>query len=110
MVSECAFGLFKGRWRILCRKCESKKESVVTISLACVVLHNICIDPGDVSWRKWDVNVDPASNGRRPMEVVRKLLNMRQCPRVRDRIGEASKIRDTLKGKFWNEMLGFEVQ
>ena len=36
MVSEYAFGLLKGRWRILHRKCESKKETeMCTTCLHC---------------------------------------------------------------------------
>ena len=40
MITECAFGKLKGRFRVLFRKCESKKETVKIVGLACVVLHN----------------------------------------------------------------------
>lgn len=47
MVTEGAYGQLKGRWRVLLRKSESSKEHVRTATLACMVLHNICIDQGD---------------------------------------------------------------
>ena len=40
-----AFGKLKSRFRVLHRKCESHKEKVKAMGLACIVLHNICIDP-----------------------------------------------------------------
>ncbi len=57
MVTEGAFGKFKGRWRILFKKCESTAVTVKTVTLACVALHNICIDQGDASLRNWDLLV-----------------------------------------------------
>ena len=47
MVTEGAYGQLKGRWHILLRKCESSSEEVRRCTLACVILHNICIDNGD---------------------------------------------------------------
>jgi len=47
MVTESAYGQLKGRWRVLFRKNESNKERVRTVTLACMVLHNICIERGD---------------------------------------------------------------
>jgi len=47
MVTEGAYGQLKGRWRVLLRKCESSTEVIKVMTLACVVLHNICIDRGD---------------------------------------------------------------
>ena len=64
MVSECAFGSLRGRWRILHRKCESKKETVKCVALACIVLHNVCIERCDVTWRKWDLSNDHTTNKR----------------------------------------------
>ena len=47
MVTEGAFGWLKGKWRILLRKCESKTSELKVAALACMVLHNICIDCED---------------------------------------------------------------
>mgnify|MGYP000025959939 FL=1 len=54
MVTESAYGQLKGRWRVLFRKNESNKERVRTVTLACMVLHNICIESGDSIARKLD--------------------------------------------------------
>ena len=40
MVVEGAFGMLKGRWRVLMRKSECEEETLKLMSLACVVLHN----------------------------------------------------------------------
>ena len=55
MVNEGAFGKLKERFRILHRKCESNKETVKIMGLACVILHNICIDKRDLVSRKFDL-------------------------------------------------------
>ena len=47
LVTEGAFGRLKSRFRVLFQKCESKKETVKLYGLACVVLHNLCIEHGD---------------------------------------------------------------
>ena len=70
MVTEGAYGKLKGRWRVLYKKCESRPENVKIITLACVILHNVCIDKGDTVPRHWDFTKDPASNKRRPKEEV----------------------------------------
>ena len=77
-VAEGAYGKLKGRWRVLYRKCESREENVKTIVLACIVLHNICIDRGDSAPRQWDLSRDPVSNKRRPRDGVR------HCRRIPD--------------------------
>ena len=48
LVTEGAFGRLKCRFRVLHRKCESNKETVKLMGLACVVLHNICIETKDL--------------------------------------------------------------
>ena len=58
---------------------------------ACIVLHNTCIDNGNIDLRKWDLTLDHTTNGRRPRDVVRKLLNMRQCQRIKDTYAAAAK-------------------
>jgi hypothetical protein len=41
---ERAFGRLKGRWRVLLETCRFDVASVPIVTLACVVLHNICED------------------------------------------------------------------
>ena len=89
MTTEGAYGKLKGRWRVLYRKCESQPDNVKTMTLSCIVLHNICIDRNDTALRTWDLSKDLASNKRRPMEEVRELLCMTNCRRVRNTNREA---------------------
>jgi hypothetical protein len=65
MVTEGAYGQLKGRWRILLRKCESTNEEVRRCALACVVLHNVCIERGDTISQKLDLTTDPLTQQRR---------------------------------------------
>ena len=47
---ECAFGILKGRWRILQKRLDSNIAFTNQIITACCVLHNFCIEAGDL----WD--------------------------------------------------------
>eukprot|EP00112_Aurelia_sp_Birch-Aquarium-sp1_P024670 Seg7883.2 transcript_id=Seg7883.2/GoldUCD/mRNA.D3Y31 product="hypothetical protein" protein_id=Seg7883.2/GoldUCD/D3Y31 len=106
MVVECAFGQLKGRWRILGRKHESHQDTIKTMSLACIVLHNLCIDVCDQGRLAWDVTYDPMTNKKRPREVIRNMLHMTKCKKVVDNSRNATIIRDCLKKKFWDEKQG----
>ena len=102
MVNEGAYGQLKGRWRVLLRKSESNRDHVRTATLACMVLHNICIMQGDTISKKLDLSID--SNGqKRNREEIRKLLNMRDCSSIRDVSREANKVRNALCDKLWLE-------
>lgn len=48
VIVENAFGLLKGRFRVLSRKCESSPENVKYKCLASVILHNFLLDRGDL--------------------------------------------------------------
>ena len=100
MVTECAYGQLKGRWRILLRKCESLPEEVKMITLACMVLHNICISQGDILPRTLDVTIDPNTNQRRESSEIRDILHMMDPSKPRNHEKRASRIRDTLANKF----------
>ena len=102
MVVEAAFGMLKGRWRVLQRKCEASKEVVRSYSLACVVLHNLCIERGDTFARYWDMGTDDFGNQRRPKESIRQLLVMMQGYNQHRGPG-AERVREALKQKLWNE-------
>ena len=106
MVTEEAYGELKGRWRVLLRRCESTQEEVRDNTLACIVLHNICIERGETLCRQLNVTFDPATNQRRPRDVIRRLLNMSDCPRIRDNCYQANQIRNVLMQKFWREKQG----
>ena len=103
MVTEGAFGQLKGRWRILLRKCESNTSELKIAPLACLVLHNICIDLGDTFPRKLDLTLDPVTNQRRSRVKVRELLQMRECEKIRDTCYQGLLVGDALAEKFWLE-------
>ena len=106
LVTEGAFGRLKSRFRVLFRKCESQKETVKVYSLACVVLHNICIDRGDLIPRKFDLTLNHAENKRMTSEEVRDMLsltNLKQKNFGIDRKSAAKAVRSALTKKFWKE-------
>ena len=102
MVTEGASGQLKGRWRVLLRKSESSQANVRITTLACMVLHNICIARGDAIIKKLDLSLD-ANGQKRNREEIRKLLQMRNCSRIRDVSVEANKVRNALCEKLWLE-------
>ena len=103
MITECAYGQLKGRWKVLYKKNESDKEQVRITVLACMVLHNVCIMQGDAISKKLDLTIDPVSNEKRDREEVRKLLQMRECKSIHDNSKEANGIRNSLTVKLWAE-------
>ena len=78
MATESACGQLKGRWKVLFSdKNESNKERVRTVTLACMVLHNICIERGDSIARKLDLSVDPSTQEKRDREGLGSFY---KCP------------------------------
>ena len=76
MVTECAFGQLKGRWRLLYRKSEVNQHSLKVNILVCIVLHNIFIGKGDGISHKLDFSYDKNDNARKSPEELRKILKM----------------------------------
>ena len=103
MVTEECYGQLKGRWRILLRKCEGSKEEVRVATLACMVLHNLCIDRGDTISKKLNLTVDPVTNQRRDRQQICELLQMTSCEKIRDSSHQANVIRDALAAKLFLE-------
>ena len=85
------------------RKCESKTYTVKMMTLATIVLHNLCIELEDTGSKSWDIRYDGSNNSIRPRELVRELLLMRSCSIAQNKNPSASIIRQMLKSKFWNE-------
>ena len=71
--------------RVLYRKSSCQPDAVKCIALACVVLHNICIDMGDSLPSQLDLTEDPAQHRRRSRKEVRELLMMRNCTIKKDK-------------------------
>ena len=109
MVTEGCSGQLKGRWRILLRKCENSKDEMKATTLACMVLHDICIDNGDTISSKLNLTVDPSTIERRDSAQIRELLMMTSCEKIRDSSHQASIIRDALAKKFSLEKQTGEV-
>ena len=101
MSIEEAYGELKGRWRVLQRKCESAQEEVRDNALACIVLHNICIERGETLCRQIDEIVGTATNQRRPRDIIRHLLNMTNCHPIRDTCPQATRMRNVLTQMLW---------
>ena len=51
MCVERAFGMLKGRWRILLKKIDIHLKNVPELVSSCLVFHNICIILGDRFWK-----------------------------------------------------------
>ena len=64
---ECAFGMLKSRWRVLMKRFDSNIEFAIKCTIACAVLHNICIRLGD-EWEDDDDHNDP--NPPNPARIV----------------------------------------
>ena len=101
MVTECAYGRLKGRFRVLYRKCECNQQTMKAITLACIVLHNTCIEYSEPLPPQLDIAADPTTLERRDGD--RDLLDMQQCNKVKDTSVQAGKIRAALKKKLWKE-------
>ena len=69
MVTENAYGMLKGRWRILYKKTECKMHNLKYIIMASIMLHNLCIELDDPCKPRWKLAVKelelfPKSTGR----------------------------------------------
>ena len=104
MVIEGAYGQLKGRWRILMRRSESHHQEVKMFTLACMVLHNVCLEMGDTIPSKLDLSIDPATNQTRDRQKIREILHIGVSRKTFEIGGcQANKIRNTLANKFWQE-------
>ncbi|XP_033111060.1 putative nuclease HARBI1, partial [Anneissia japonica] len=54
MVVERSFGMLKGRWRLLMKRNDSALRNISHMVLSCCILHNFCIEEGEVYNPEWD--------------------------------------------------------
>ena len=107
MMTEGAFGQLKGRWRVLLRRCECSQENTNKAALACVVLHNICLEKGDtiIITREMDLAIDPKTGNTRDRATIRELLQVRACDKIPDTDTRTPLIREGLIEKLWLELV-----
>ncbi|XP_068689551.1 uncharacterized protein [Montipora foliosa] len=87
-VVERTFGMLKSRWRIMLKKIEQKTKTLKKTVIAACVLHNICIERGDLyDADESDSDDNPAdeNGGRNALET-------------------GNSIRDTLKDYVWENL------
>ena len=74
--------------------------------MACVVLHNICIERGDLVPRKFDLTLDYASNKRLDLEELRDALALQITNQKNFEVNKGSqalKVRKALTAEIWSE-------
>ena len=105
MVVEGAYGQLKGRWRFLLRKSESNHFEVKMATLACMVLHNVCLEQGDTLPAKLDLTIDTLTNEKRDRATIRDVLLMKSRGKsVNPNSKQADKVRLTISKKLMNEL------
>lgn len=67
MCVERAFGILKGRWRIIMKRCDIPLRMVPDVVCTCIVLHNLCITMKDAFDKTW---IDEAES-----ELAKKIAN-----------------------------------
>ena len=65
MVVECAYCQLKGRWRLIMRNSEGGLFQTKMATLACMVLHYVCLMNGDIIPSKLDLSINPETNKKR---------------------------------------------
>ena len=87
VVTENAYGMLKGRWRILYKKTECRMFNLKYVIMACIMLHNLCIsrkDPCEPRWldkkksfrsvrKQGFIRLNPIENFKLVMEHVRNI-------------------------------------
>ena len=57
MVTENAYGMLKGRWRILYKQTECRMYNLKYVIMSCIMLHNLCISVNDPCEPRWRLEV-----------------------------------------------------
>jgi len=58
VVSEHAYGMLKGRWRLIYKKTESRRRNIKALIMARIALHNLCIARSDPCLPRWQLRVE----------------------------------------------------
>ena len=81
---------------------ESDRDLVSLSTLACMILHNICIQQGDSLSKKLDLSFNPDTLEKRNRDEIKELLQMTVCKKIQGTGSLGKKVRDVLK-KVWLE-------
>ena len=81
---------------MLYQKLEDQPETGKLSTLACLILHNICIAANNSLPPQLDVTTNPFTGEKRSRDDIRKLLQMRNYPMKRDSSHLAGAIRVAL--------------
>ena len=72
--------------------------------LACMVLHNACLDQGDTIPAKLDLSIDPDTRQVRDRARLREILMIQSSHKVVDPSStEANRVRKAIVEKLWNQ-------
>ena len=105
MVVEGAYGQLKGRWRLLLRKSEGNHYELKIATLACMVLHNVCLERGDTMPAKLDLTIDAVTGERRDRAVIRDILLMKSSDKKVKLSSERSEaMRKKISSKLMREL------
>ena len=103
MVTECAFGQLKRRWRLRYRKSDINQHLLKVNVLACIVLHNICIEKGDSSSLKLNLSYVKNDNARKSPEELRRILRIVSSKCYVDTSKGAAILRNNICDYLWNK-------
>ena len=56
------------------RKMANSIKEVIAVTLACMVLHNVCLERGETMSKVLNLTTDPVTNQRRDRERIWELL------------------------------------
>ena len=87
-------------------KYEGKKETVKLHILACVYLHNLCIELNESALTNWDLS----KGDRRTQKEIQEILTMTNYTQARDVSKEAKRIRKILEIRSWAEESARDIE
>ena len=66
VVSEHAYGVLKGRFRIIYKEAECRRYNIKAVIMVCTALHNLCIVRSDPCLPRWQLRVERLNLIRKP--------------------------------------------
>ena len=87
-------------------KYEGKEETVKLHILACVYLHDLCIELNESALTNWDLS----KGDRRTQKEIQEILTMTNYTQARDVSKEAKRIRKILEIRSWAEKSARDIE